>query len=97
MPQKRVAVLPSEILHLERGCECGATTTLPLDKPKTDPTGELAGLVLHQCPWCNHHVEASLRTKIKALLEALRDLKAETSSVRLVLGEEEEIGKTRLK
>jgi len=85
MPQKRLAVLLSEILHLERECEeCRATTTMPFVELKTGSPPPLADQILDQCPWCNHRIEKPLRAKIKALLSF--DLLFRM-----------EIGKTRLK
>jgi hypothetical protein len=87
MPEKRLVVRPSEILHLERECEhCHATTTLPFVEPKTDFTPDLAKDVLDRCPWCNHRVEEALRAKINTFLRALRDLRAtEAPALLLVL------------
>lgn len=87
MPQKRLAVLPSEILHLERECEnCRATTTMPFVEAKIDFAADFARAVIERCPWCNHSVEASLTAKTKVFLNALCDLRtAKGHSVRLVL------------
>ena len=87
MPEKRLAVRPSEILYLERECkQCHESTSLPFVEIKTSFNPSLADEILDQCPWCNHRVEQPLRAEIRALLKALCDLRtADPHWIRLVL------------
>ena len=87
--EKRLAVHPSEILHLELECEhenCHAITSLPFVAWPPASPDQLWQLVLSECPWCNTILPPSSRATISALLNALRGVRTEGApNLRMVL------------
>lgn len=80
MPQKLLAVLPSEILHLELECpnqECRALESVPLIEWNPDHADRSGRLSLWHCPWCNLEFPIHSRDKVVAFLNALRQLRSD--------------------
>jgi len=87
MPEKRLAVLPSEILHLELECErCHSMTVFPFIELRQDPTYQFGQQAMSHCPWCYNEVPNQLGARLRALVEALSNVRVDsTPNLRVVI------------
>jgi hypothetical protein len=73
MPQKRLVIKPSEVIHIEINCKtCSHSTIVPVKEP---PLPDMESLTKHvsfsQCPWCGNKYDPQFQDNLTKLRKFL--------------------------